>query len=271
MAPLEHPLPTRSRALRRLGAAMTAAILLVTGTPDPAPASDPAPATEPRVSGTDHHVDARHPVDAGTSTQLPPPAWLPWQHRVQLDVVTRHAAHTWGLAAAVGQVPGSPAAPGTADGAAASGSMPSSSTAALNPLDYKWPMWPVKLRRAFNPPKKAWGRGHRGVDLEGVPGQPVFAAGPGFISWSGTINSVGSLSVTHTPRLRTTYLPLTGRLPMGTPVIAGTPVGLLAPGHCLPACLHWGAKVSARKYVDPTLLPDFAPELKPRDERRRRR
>ncbi|WP_374929767.1 M23 family metallopeptidase [Kytococcus sedentarius] len=268
MAPIQKSTGTRALVrLRRLGAGVVAASLLLVGDPTGAVGTDPSPqadSAQPEGSTVPTWPTGSTPSAAA---QLPPTVWLPWQHTVQLESVTRHAPHTWALATALGQIPGTGAAQPLATGPTPP-LRPTSN--ALNPLDYKWPVWPVTIRRAFNPPKETWGRGHRGVDLEGVPGQPVFAAGPGVVSWSGTINSVGSLSVTHTPRLRTTYLPLTGRLPLGTPVIAGVPVGLLAPGHCLPACLHWGAKVSARRYVDPTLLPDFAPELKPRDERRRR-
>lgn len=195
---------------------------------------------------------------------LPPPLWLPWEKEVHLDLVSRTAPQAWALAAAWGQVPGGvPATGDTAPLATASG---------LDPMDYKWPIAPVKVVRPFKPPKHRYGRGHRGVDLRAAPGTPVYAAGPGFVAFSGPVASVGTLSIQHTLRLRTTYQPLTARVPMGTPVIAGTPIGLLSPGgHCLPACLHWGARTGLRTYIDPTLLPDFAPELKPLDQRRRRR
>ena len=43
--------------------------------------------------------------------------------------------------------------------------------------------WPLRPRpavlRVFDAPSPNWHRGHRGVDLAGVPGQPVYAAGAG--------------------------------------------------------------------------------------------
>src|SRR5271168_5563818 len=43
--------------------------------------------------------------------------------------------------------------------------------------------WPLRPRpavvRTFDAPAPDWNRGHRGVDLAGKPGQPVYAAGAG--------------------------------------------------------------------------------------------
>lgn len=137
-----------------------------------------------------------------------------------------------------------------------------------HPLRFTWPLVPTRIQREFDPPATPYGRGHRGVDLAGVTPQQVLAAGPGVVTWSGTINSVGSLTITHANGLRTTYLPLATRTPLGTPVVAGQPIGTIAPGHCLGICLHWGAYTKEglkprKRYVDPTLLPGFSPELKP--------
>ncbi|WP_462417805.1 M23 family metallopeptidase [Kytococcus sp. Marseille-QA3725] len=243
------------RLARRTGQVGLAAALVLGLTAPTAEAVDTDPLPEVTTSR-----DEVHEMAVPENVQLPPPIWLPWQHGIQREAVSRHAPQAWSLADALGHG-GGPREPRRSPTA----------RLGLDPLDYKWPVWPVRIRRPFDPPRKRWGRGHRGVDLATAPMQPVFAAGPGVVTWSGTINSVGSLSVTHTPRLRTTYLPLTSRVPLGTPVVAGTPIGLVVPGHCLPACLHWGAKLSRHSYIDPTLLPEFEPELKPRDGRRSRR
>ena len=45
--------------------------------------------------------------------------------------------------------------------------------------------WPLRPRpavvRTFDAPAPDWNRGHRGVDLAGKPGQPVYAAGAGTV------------------------------------------------------------------------------------------
>ncbi len=230
-----------------------------------------------------HEPDAMAEQPLPATDQLPPPAWLPWQQRMQPEVVSTHAAAVWSLAEALDQLPahrptaplppgagipdlagGTGAATGRRDTRRRDTSRRDTRPRRLDPLEYKWPIAPVDLVKPFKPPKSKYGRGHRGVDLRALPGTPVYAAGPGVVAFSGPINSVGNLSIQHTPFLRTTYQPLTARVPMFTPVIAGVPIGLLSPGgHCLPACLHWGAKTGPRSYIDPTLLPDFAPELKP--------
>ena len=41
--------------------------------------------------------------------------------------------------------------------------------------------------RAFDAPSPNWNRGHRGVDLAGSPGQPVYAAGAATVVYAGTL------------------------------------------------------------------------------------
>ena len=41
----------------------------------------------------------------------------------------------------------------------------------------EWPLRPQPaVLRTFDAPSPNWNRGHRGVDLAGTPGQPVYAA-----------------------------------------------------------------------------------------------
>ncbi|MFD0570009.1 hypothetical protein ACFQ0T_13240 [Kitasatospora gansuensis] len=55
--------------------------------------------------------------------------------------------------------------------------------------------------------------------------------------------------------MRTTYLPVTGSLPVGTAVAGGEPIGVLATGvgHCATGCLHWGL-LRGKRYLDPLAL-----------------
>src|SRR6185436_17998854 len=50
-------------------------------------------------------------------------------------------------------------------------------------------VWPLEPRptvvRRFDPPKKRWAPGHRGVDLSAAVGQPVLSAGEGVVAFSG--------------------------------------------------------------------------------------
>ena len=124
-----------------------------------------------------------------------------------------------------------------------------------------WPLRPQPdVVRGFDPPDQVWGAGHRGVDLAGVPGQPVRAALPGTVSWAGRIAGRGVVVVDH-GATRTTYEPVSGGPAVGTPVRAGARIGRLdlAGSHCFPAaCLHWGW-LRGEHYLDPLLLVGLGP------------
>lgn len=121
---------------------------------------------------------------------------------------------------------------------------------------YDWPLAPEPtVVRPFDPPAQTWGRGHRGVDLLGRPGQDVLAPGAGTVTHSGVIAGRGTVSVTHANGWRTTYEPVSDRLPRGTRVAAGQRLGSLDAGHCAPrTCLHWGLVIGDRVYRDPLTL-----------------
>ncbi|WP_371682464.1 M23 family metallopeptidase [Kitasatospora sp. MMS16-BH015] len=123
-----------------------------------------------------------------------------------------------------------------------------------------WPVGgPAGVLRKFEAPPARWAAGHRGVDLAAAPGTPVRAAAPGVVSFSAVVAGRPVITVTHPdsgdPPLRTTYLPVTGTLPPGTPVAAGDTIGTLAEdsGHCPTACLHWGL-LRGHRYLDPLAL-----------------
>jgi murein DD-endopeptidase MepM/ murein hydrolase activator NlpD len=135
-----------------------------------------------------------------------------------------------------------------------------------------WPLRPEPpaVTRPLDAPKPDWRRGHRGVDLAGVPGQPVYAAGPGTVVFAGLLAGRAVVSVQHPGGLRTSYEPVEAAVRPGQLVDTGTPLGRLKAGHpgCpAPACLHWGAMWGpARRadYVDPLgLLAGTPVRLKP--------
>lgn len=134
--------------------------------------------------------------------------------------------------------------------------------------------WPLRPRpavmRIFDAPTPNWQRGHRGVDLAGIPGQPVYAAGPGTVVFAGELAGRPVVSMAHPGGLRTSYEPVIPAVRPGQLVAEGTPLGQLAAGHedCpAPACLHWGAmwgRAADADYLDPLgLLASTPIRLKP--------
>ncbi|GAA3355619.1 M23 family metallopeptidase [Saccharopolyspora gregorii] len=121
---------------------------------------------------------------------------------------------------------------------------------------FRLPLPGSTVSRPFQAPTTAYGPGHRGVDLPGTPGAVVLAAGPGVVRFAGLVAGRPLVSVEHAGGLRTTYEPVRASVERGDRVGAGTPLGLLEPGHpgcSAAACLHWGARRGER-YQDPMLL-----------------
>jgi murein DD-endopeptidase MepM/ murein hydrolase activator NlpD len=133
-----------------------------------------------------------------------------------------------------------------------------------------WPLQPAQVTRGFDAPAPDWQRGHRGVDLAGEPGQPVYAAAPGTVVYAGVLAGRPVVSVEHDGGLRTSYEPVQAVVRAGQRVGAESALGRLVAGHpgCpAPACLHWGAMwgpAQHARYVDPLgLLADTPVRLKP--------
>jgi murein DD-endopeptidase MepM/ murein hydrolase activator NlpD len=134
--------------------------------------------------------------------------------------------------------------------------------------------WPLRPRpsvvRMFDAPSPNWNRGHRGVDLAGTPGQPVYAAAAGTVVFAGELARRPLVSIAHPGGLRTSYEPVEPSVRVGQLVAPGTAIGALMSGHdgCpVSACLHWGAMwgpASRADYVDPLGLVASTPiRLKP--------
>ncbi|MCV7400512.1 M23 family metallopeptidase [Mycobacterium fragae] len=134
-----------------------------------------------------------------------------------------------------------------------------------------WPLRPPPaVVRAFDAPSPDWNRGHRGVDLAGVPGQPVYAAGTATVIFAGSLAGRPVVSLAHPGGLHTSYEPVRAAVRVGQRVGAGSVIGELVAGHpgCgAAACLHWGAMwgpASRADYVDPLgLLASTPIRLKP--------
>ena len=130
---------------------------------------------------------------------------------------------------------------------------------------------PPLVLTAFRPPADRFGAGHRGVDLAAQPGSDVRAAGSGRVVFAGALAGRGVVSIEHAGGLRTTYEPVTASVAAGATVLPGQRVGEVEPGHpgCAPAsCLHWGARLPDRTYLDPmSLLAPWRVRLLPWDGR----
>ncbi len=134
-----------------------------------------------------------------------------------------------------------------------------------------WPLRPpAEVVRRFDAPSPNWHAGHRGVDLAGVPGQRVYAAGPATVVFAGELAGRPVVSLAHPGGLRTSYEPVRATVQPGQRVSGATVIGELVAGHpgCpAAACLHWGAMWGAAAradYVDPLGLLAATPiRLKP--------
>lgn len=105
--------------------------------------------------------------------------------------------------------------------------------------------------REFAPPAARYGSGHRGVDLEAAPGEPVRAALAGTVAFAGQVAGQRWVTLDHGGGLRTTYGVLEAlAVAQGERVAAGDGLGVLAGGadH-----LDWGATRDGT-YVDPLTL-----------------
>lgn len=135
----------------------------------------------------------------------------------------------------------------------------------------QWPLRPAAaVTRGFDAPAPNWTRGHRGVDLAGSTGQPVFASAGGTVVFAGELAGRPLVSVQHPGGLRTSYEPVRPAVRAGQRVETGTVLGVLLGGHAgcpVRACLHWGAMwgpASRADYVDPLgLLASTPVVLKP--------
>ncbi|SPM27499.1 Murein DD-endopeptidase MepM and murein hydrolase activator NlpD, contain LysM domain, partial [Mycobacterium terramassiliense] len=134
-----------------------------------------------------------------------------------------------------------------------------------------WPLRPPPpVARGFDAPSPDWHPGHRGVDLPGSPGQPVYAAGAATVVFAGLLAGRPVVSLAHPGGLRTSYEPVRAAVRAGQAVTAGSVIGSLQAGHAgcrAAACLHWGAMwgpASGARYVDPLGLLRATPiRLKP--------
>lgn len=129
------------------------------------------------------------------------------------------------------------------------------------------PPVPPAVVRPFDPPREAWGTGHRGIDLALAPQAPVRSLSVGTVSFVGVIAHVPVLTVRMADGRRVTYQPVDAAVGVGARVGVGDVLGRIAPSgsHCgADPCLHVGLR-RGEEYLDPAaLLAPVAAVLKPR-------
>jgi murein DD-endopeptidase MepM/ murein hydrolase activator NlpD len=149
--------------------------------------------------------------------------------------------------------------------------LPSGAPARADDERLHWPLRPrPAVVREFDAPSPNWNAGHRGVDLAGAPGQPVYAAGSATVVFAASLAGRSVVSLAHRGGLRTSYEPVVAAVHVGQLVTTESVIGTLAAGHpgcAAEACLHWGAMwgpAARADYVDPLgLLASTPIRLKP--------
>src|ERR1700710_1006810 len=81
--------------------------------------------------------------------------------------------------------------------------------AAADDIRLQWPLRPAPaVVRKFDAPSPNWNPGHRGVDLAGRSGQPVYAAGAATVVFAGLLAGRPVVSLAHPGGLRPSYEPV---------------------------------------------------------------
>ena len=127
----------------------------------------------------------------------------------------------------------------------------SSAEAASPAAHWAWPLAPPHaIARPFIAPATPYSPGHRGIDVRGVEGAPVFAPTDGVVHFVGFVVDRPVLSIRHPGGLISSFEPVTTSLVAGTVVHRGDTIGALQSGHCGAPCLHFGVRRYG-EYVSP--------------------
>lgn len=143
-----------------------------------------------------------------------------------------------------------PQASAASEPAATAQSAPKKST----PKNWVSPVPAMEIIEAFDPPDKPWLKGHRGIDVLAVVGEPLRAPTTGTIRFAGTVAGMATVSILTESGHVLTFQPAATSLKKGESFAAGEQIGAVGSGgHCQRSCLHIGAWPSAsdRRYVDP--------------------
>ena len=122
------------------------------------------------------------------------------------------------------------------------------------PTSWVTPVPAMEIIEAFDPPDKPWLKGHRGIDVLALEGEPLRAPTGGTIRFAGTVAGMATVSILTESDHVFTFQPAATLLKKGESFAAGEQIGTVGSGgHCQRSCLHIGAwpAASDRRYVDP--------------------
>ena len=122
------------------------------------------------------------------------------------------------------------------------------------PTSWVTPVPAMEIIEAFDPPDKPWLKGHRGIDVLALEGEPLRGPTGGTIRFAGTVAGMATVSILTESGHVFTFQPAATLLKKGESFAAGEQIGTVGSGgHCQRSCLHIGAwpAASDRRYVDP--------------------
>lgn len=128
-------------------------------------------------------------------------------------------------------------------------------------------IWPVvgPVLRGFDPPRSAYGAGHRGIDIACWPGAVIGAPATGVVSFAGSVGGLRYVTLTHADGSQSTASFVDELLVRkGSTVLEGAAVatcGIGHPGAVIPH-VHFGVRAVDGSYLDPLSLL-LAPRLSP--------
>ncbi|KQQ95049.1 hypothetical protein ASF62_00340 [Leifsonia sp. Leaf325] len=135
---------------------------------------------------------------------------------------------------------------------ASSGAVGTSGVGVAPDPGWRWPLAPpVEVAAPFLAPATRYSAGHRGIDLVGASGTPVFAPTDGVVSFAGTVVDRPLVTIDHGNGVLVSLEPVLPTAAEGETVARGQPIGSVAAGgHCADGCLHLGVRVYG-EYVSP--------------------
>lgn len=124
-----------------------------------------------------------------------------------------------------------------------------------------------QILQEFQPPERAYGSGHRGVDLAATPGEPILAMHSGTVLFAGQVAGIPIISLsTNSGDLRSTYQPVNAWVTAGETIEQGQTIGYVADrriDHCAEHCVHVGVRTDTQ-YFNPQVFWGGLLVLKPR-------
>lgn len=119
-----------------------------------------------------------------------------------------------------------------------------------------WPVNPAVVVAQFRAPATRYSAGHRGLDLQALPGDVVVAPESGVVAFVGVVGDRPVIALEHPGGYRSSLEPVaaSAALAVGDAVAPGQPIGTVASGgHCAASCVHLGVRLDG-EYVNPRLL-----------------